>query len=210
MPTFDAILFDFDGVLVDSEPIHYDCWIEVLKPYGFKMDWDTYVRTCVGISDRTMVERFAQSQSPALDFEELYAQYPRKKQLFRDRILEANPFPAATLDLIRQLPLPMAVVSSSGRTEVEPPIVHAGIRHRFGAMICGLEAGQLKPAPDPYLKAAELLSARMPLVVEDSDAGAAAGLAAGFEVLRIDHPNELAVKVRAKLSMKPNLAGERI
>ena len=197
---FDALLFDFDGVLVDSEPIHYDCWIEVLSPFGFQMDWETYATTCVGISDRTMIERFAQSQTPPLDADELYAQYPRKKELFRDRMLAANPFPEATLALIRELTLPMAVVSSSGRTEVEPPIVHAGIRQHFQAMVCGLEAGKLKPEPDPYLKAAEMLGARQPLVIEDSDAGAAAGRAAGFEVLRITHPDELPAKLRAMLA----------
>ena len=196
---FDALLFDFDGVLVDSEPIHYDCWISVLSPFGFRMDWDTYARTCIGISDRTMIERFAQSQTPPLDADQLFAQYPRKKELFRDRMLAANPFHEATLALIRELTLPMAVVSSSGRGEVEPPIIQAGIRHYFQAMICGLEAGKLKPAPDPYLKAAELLGARRPLVIEDSDAGAAAGHAAGFEVLRISHPEELPGKLRAAL-----------
>ena len=93
----------------------------------------------------------------------------------------------------------MAVVSSSGRTEVEPPIVHAGIRHHFLALVCGLEAGKLKPAPEPYLRAAELLQVRKPLVVEDSEAGATAGRAAGFEVLRIAHPDELAAKLRQRL-----------
>jgi beta-phosphoglucomutase len=199
---FDAILFDFDGVLVDSEPIHYDCWIEILGPFGFNMDWDTYVRTCVGISDRTMVERFAHAQTPALDPDVLYAQYPRKKELFRDRMLAANPFLPETLELVRELALkmPLAVVSSSGRTEIEPPIIAAGIRHHFQALVCGLEAGKLKPAPDPYLKAAQMLQARNPLVVEDSDAGAASGLAAGFEVLRIAHPNELPASLRKALS----------
>ena len=198
---FDSILFDFDGVLVDSEPIHYECWIEILSPHGFKMDWETYRDTCIGISDRTMIERFAQSQTPPLNADLLFAQYPRKKELFRDRILASNPFPAATLELIREINLPMAVVSSSGRTEIEPPIVHAGIRDRFAVLVCGLEAGKLKPAPDPYLKAAELLAARRPLVVEDSEAGAASGIAAGFEVLRIAHPCELAFKVRQALSI---------
>jgi HAD superfamily hydrolase (TIGR01509 family) len=52
-------------------------------------------------------------------------------------------------------------------------------------MVCGKEAGNLKPAPDPYLRAAELLGAKKPLVVEDSAAGEASGRAAGFEVLRV-------------------------
>ena len=197
---FDSILFDFDGVLVDSEPIHYDCWIDTLRPFGFNMDWNTYSATCIGISDRTMIERFAASQSPALDADLLYAQYPIKKQLFRDRIFAANPFPQPTLDLIRELQhIPKAVVSSSGRTEVEPPLIHAGIRNHFEVLICGLEAGKLKPAPDPYLKAAQLLNATNPLVIEDSDAGVAAGQAAGFQVLRIAHPSDLAQALRRLL-----------
>lgn len=195
---FDAILFDFDGVLVDSEPIHYDCWIEILSPYGFNMPWEEYRATCIGISDRLMIERFARSHTPPLNPDELFAQYPRKKELFRDRVLAANPFPSPTLDLVRNLAaqgLPLAVVSSSGRTEVEPPIVQAGIRPHFGALVCGLEAGKLKPEPDPYLKAAAMLQVRRPLVVEDSDAGEAAGRAAGFEVLRLLDPADCAAEV---------------
>jgi beta-phosphoglucomutase-like phosphatase (HAD superfamily) len=54
-----------------------------------------------------------------------------------------------------------------------------------------MEVPNLKPAPDPYLRAAELLGASRPLVVEDSDAGVASGTAAGFEVLRLAHPETL-------------------
>ena len=67
--------------------------------------------------------------------------------------------------------------------------------------MCGIEIPNLKPAPDPYLRAAELLSADRPLVVEDSDTGVTAGLAAGFEVLRVSAPhalpNELAEFLKA-------------
>lgn len=201
MPLFDAILFDFDGVLVDSEPIHYECWMEVLSPFGLSVDWDTYVRTCVGISDRTMLERFAAENPTPLDVEQLYAQYPRKKELFRNKMVAANPFPQATLELIPELARrsPLAVVSSSGRTEVEPPIINAGLRAHFETLVCGLEAGKLKPQPEPYLMAAKLLNAHHPLVVEDSDAGVASGRAAGFEVLRIAHPDELKAKLLAIL-----------
>lgn len=200
MPVFDSVLFDFDGVLADSEPIHYEVWCEVLSPYGFAMDFPQYVRECVGISDRLMVQRFCDSQNPPLDFDEVYAQYPRKKARFSERMVELMPFPQATIDLLRELDVPMAVVSSSGRNEVEPPLVQAGIRDRFGALVCGLEAGKLKPEPEPYLKGAELLGARRPLVVEDSEAGERAGRAAGFEVLRVASPHEVAPRVREMLS----------
>jgi beta-phosphoglucomutase len=200
MTKYDAILFDFDGVLVDSEPIHYDCWMEILDPFGIRMDWDTYVRTCVGISDRTMLERLASMREPPLDVGLLFAQYPRKKEMFRDRMLAAQPFDDETLRMIHELPVKMAVVSSSGRTEVEPPIVRAGIREKFEALVCGLEAGKLKPAPEPYLRAAELLGARRPLVAEDSESGVASAVAAGFDVVRIAHPNETAMRVLAAMS----------
>ena len=163
------------------------------------MDWDTYVRTCVGISDRAMLERLASMREPALDVGLLLAQYPRKKEMFRDRMLAAQPFDEETLRMIHDMPVKMAVVSSSGRSEIEPSIVQAGIRERFEILVCGLEAGKLKPAPDPYLRAAEMMGAKKPLVVEDSESGVASGLAAGFDVLRISHPSETAALVRAAI-----------
>ena len=47
MPEFDAILFDFDGVLVDSEPVHCACWAEVLAPAGVTLDWEFYRDCCM-------------------------------------------------------------------------------------------------------------------------------------------------------------------
>src|ERR1035441_9340756 len=51
MPEFQAILFDFDGVLVDSEPVHCDCWREVLAPLGVPVTWEVYAAHCVGAVD---------------------------------------------------------------------------------------------------------------------------------------------------------------
>ena len=53
MPQFDSILFDFDGVLADTEPLHWATWAEVLKPLGVTLTWDYYSRHAVGIDDRT-------------------------------------------------------------------------------------------------------------------------------------------------------------
>jgi beta-phosphoglucomutase len=194
---FDSILFDFDGVLADTEPIHYDCWLEILAPYGIQPTWDYYQRECIGISDRLMVERIS---TPEL-FDEIWPKYSLKQALFRQKLLIKSPFLYETTRLIADLApsYQLAVVSSSGRTEVEPPIVRAGIRDHFQAMVCGKEAGNLKPAPDPYLRAAELLGAKRPLVVEDSEAGVAAGRAAGFEVLQIFSAESVPNEVRRAL-----------
>ena len=90
-------------------------------------------------------------------------------------------------------------VRGENSTEVEPPIVRAGLRDHFQAMVCGKEAGNLKPSPDPYLRAAELLGAKKPLVVEDSEAGEASGRAAGFEVLRVTSAEAVPVELRRML-----------
>jgi beta-phosphoglucomutase len=200
--TFDAVLFDFDGVLADTEPLHYSCWREILEPYGIQLDWGFYAKQCIGVSDRRMIEHLAAERVPPIPFDDLWVECERKRLMFSSRIMATPPFLDETVQLIRELSnhYKLAVVSSSGRSEVEPPIVKAGIRDCFGAMVCGREVANLKPAPDPYLLAASLLGANKPLVIEDSDAGVASGLAAGFQVVRISAPDRVAGEVRARLN----------
>ena len=196
---YDAILFDFDGVLVDSEPVHYACWKEVLAPFGVDLPWDVYADSCIGVADREMIRQFADNLG--VDFDELWAQYPRKKELFRSRNEAEVQFLPDTLGVVREVAerYKLAVVSSSARIEIEPVLIRAGIRPLFEAMVCGSEVPRLKPAPDPYLRAAELLGAARPLVVEDSDAGEQSGRAAGFDVLRLVDAGALAEALRGRL-----------
>ena len=202
--SWDALLFDFDGVLADTEPLHFACWNEVLQPFGIQVSWDFYQKQCIGVTDRLMIERLVAARIPPAAFEEVYSQYPRKKEIFRAH-MEANPpFPEETLLLIRELSsnFNLAVVSSSGRLEIEPALSAAGIRQYFQSLVCGKEVPNLKPAPDPYLRAAELLGAARPLVVEDSEAGVASGQAAGFDVLRVSGPQSVAAEVRKMLGCR--------
>jgi HAD superfamily hydrolase (TIGR01509 family) len=198
---WDALLLDFDGVLVNTEPVHYACWREILAPFGIDLEWSYYESECIGISDRLMVERLGAQRVPPVGIEEIWPQYDRKKALFRQRLEENPPFLPATSEIIRDLAADyrLAVVSSSGRTEVEPPIERAGLLPCFQAIVCGRDAQRLKPAPDPYLRAAELLGARHPLVIEDSDAGVESARAAGFDVIRVSNAESMPREVRAKL-----------
>ncbi len=197
---YDAILFDFDGVLVDSEPVHFACWREVLTPLGVDLGWDMYAASCIGVADREMIHKFALNLG--LDFDRLWAQYPRKKDLFRSRNEAEISFLPETLAVVREVAAKhkVAVVSSSARVEVEPVLVRGGIRECFTALVCGSEVPKLKPAPDPYLRAAELLGSQRALVIEDSDAGEQSGRAAGFDVLRLRDASELAPRLRQTLA----------
>jgi beta-phosphoglucomutase len=201
-PHFDAVLFDFDGVIVDSEPVHYECWRELLAPLGIELEWGFYQAHCVGIAERHMLSVIKEKLELSETVEELFLLYPRKKEMFRERMHATVPLSPGISGVIQSLSaMKLAVVSSSARSEVEPVLQLAGIREYFQLLVCGTEGGALKPAPDPYLYAAKSLGVEAPLVVEDSDAGETSGRAAGFEVLRVRNPEEVARCVTARLGL---------
>jgi beta-phosphoglucomutase len=201
MPRFDAILFDFDGVLLDSEPLHCACWAEVLAPFGVNLTWEEYGRRYIGLDDRIMLQMIAAEANPPLDWDKLWAQYDAKRELFRLRIQDPV-FTPDLPDLLRRLhgQYKLAVVSSSSRMEIEPPLEVGKLRSYFSALVCGSDVERIKPAPEPYLLAARLLGAKTPLVVEDSPAGIASGRAAGFTVLAVKSAAEMPDRLLTCLS----------
>lgn len=198
---YEAILFDFDGVLVDSEPVHWRCWNEILAPYGASLDWDTYCANCIGVSDRAMIATLCAQFEPPLPFDDIWAQYPKKRELFRDLMTKADTIGRDVADLLKDLRSEylLAVVTSSGRQEVEPILEIAGVLPHLSAAVYGGDVMNLKPAPDPYRLAVERLGVQNALVVEDSEAGLASGRAAGLDVLRITAQSSMCNAVREKL-----------
>jgi HAD superfamily hydrolase (TIGR01509 family) len=135
------------------------------------------------------------------DWRELWAQYPAKKELFRTRMMAAPPFPEGRAALLEELrpAYRLAIVSSSSCAEIEPLLERAGLRHYFETIVGAESVTEYKPAPEPYLVAAQRLGVRSPLVLEDSQAGIASGRAAGFEVAHVPHPSEMERVLRAAL-----------
>jgi beta-phosphoglucomutase len=198
---YEAVFFDFDGVLLDTEPEHFACWQEVLAPFHVPFEWDTYERQYIGVADRIMIRDVCDRANPPTDFDAVMREHPRKKILFRERMVER----AVLRDDVRQLladlkqRYKLAVVTSSGKIEIEPIIDVLGIEGEFGTIVYGGDVQHLKPDPEPYLLAARRLGVSRALVVEDSDAGVASGQAAGFDVVRVRRQPEMASLVRAAL-----------
>jgi beta-phosphoglucomutase len=201
MPSFDAILFDFDGVLLDSEPLHCACWAEALAPLGIRIEWDYYREHYLGVADRDMIPIIAARADPPRKWERLWERYPAKRECLRKK-LEQPPFLPELTALLAELRRrhKLAVVSTSVRVEVEPALIAGGIRRYFDAVITGENTARHKPAPDPYLLAAQRLSAHNPLVLEDSEPGIASGRAAGFEVLPVPDAAVMPALLRRRLS----------
>jgi beta-phosphoglucomutase len=201
MAQFDSIMFDFDGVLADTEPVHCECWKEVLSPLGVHVDWPTFAAHCVGVPDREAVEILCRLSSPPVDVETAWATSHRKQEVFRARTLAAPPIGPEMVDFLKSLDgFKIAVVTASARCEIEPLLERAGVRACFDTLVCREDVERTKPTPDPYLAAARQLGVTRALVVEDSVAGEASGRAAGFEVLRVAGPAEVPSRVRARLN----------
>ena len=181
-------------MLADSERVHQRAWNQTLEPLGIQLDWDFYQKNFVGVPDEVAVRE-------RLHMEDAEGLVARKQAFFRQGLAEAQPFLADTVQLLKEVRdlYKLAVVSSSYRSEVEPPLVRGGIRPFFELLITGEDVQNFKPSPEPYLLAAERLVARRPLVIEDSDAGVASGRAAGFEVLRVSAVENVGREVRERL-----------
>jgi len=201
MPEFQAILFDFDGVLLDSEPVHCACWAEELAALGVTLTWDFYRRCCIGIDDKDMLRMMATQSDPPRDWRDLWARYPAKKERFRARMLADPAFDPALKPLLGGLreSYRLAVVSSSSCSEIEPLLAAGGLRAHFDTVVGGEQVERHKPAPDPYLLAASRLEVTRALVLEDSAAGIASGRAAGFEVLAVERPSDVPELLRRRL-----------
>lgn len=197
---YDAILFDFDGVLADTEPLHYQCWREIIAPFGIDLAWETYSAAFIGIPDNLMLAEFCKQACPPVELQTLIDRYPVKRQRFRELILRELPFFPNCREFLDSLRANrLAVVTSSGRTEIEPALERAGLLDCFETLVYGGDVRDQKPAPEPYLLAANRLKAKCPLVIEDSEAGVQSARAAGFDVIRVKSPAEVPAAVQMQL-----------
>ncbi len=202
---YDAILFDFDGVLADTEPLHHACWRLVLAPLGIDLDWETYRTRCIGPSDWDIMVMLANEHEPKLDPHALYQTRPAKQRMFAARMAAEPPIKPAVVDLIRELhTYRIGVVTSSDGSDSAPALIASGLRPHLDVLETASDVSNPKPAPDPYLLAASKIGAQRPLVVEDSLTGVASAQAAGFDVLRVESAESMPAALRAYLRQYDN------
>lgn len=197
-----AILLDFDGVLADTEPLHWQCWNETLRPVGLQVSWEDYQRHCIGISDREFLERLGSLGDPPRSVQELLPYYPMKKELFRQRATTGRLVPVELKELLGRIsPERLAVVTSSSRQEIEPILRAEQIDQMFGAAVYGDDVSRLKPDPEPYETAMERLGVSRAIALEDSGPGLESARRAGCEVIQVSHPREVAGILKRRLGL---------
>jgi HAD superfamily hydrolase (TIGR01509 family) len=178
----ELVIFDCDGVLVDSEPISMRVLLETLATAGLQLDVETAYARFLGTSMKSICAKLAREDGIELDETALELLRRRLHAAFR---AELQPIPgvAATLD---RLTLPFCVASSSQPERIELSLGVTGLEHHFtGKLFSASMVEHGKPAPDLFLHAARSMgmAPETALVVEDSPVGIAAARAAGMRVI---------------------------
>ena len=188
---YRAVIFDMDGVIVDSEPRHERAFLEVVRELGYGQTHGVRWADWVGRSDHELWVDFIARHRPAQSLEQLL-------KMKRDRVMEIirreEPIFAGLVELVEKLShvCKVGLASGSERSVVEAVLSLQDLRRFFGATVTASEIKHGKPDPEIFLRTAELLGVAPAdcWVIEDSKPGVTAGLAAGMRVIAITntHP----------------------
>ena len=181
---FSAVLFDFDGVLVDTEWAIYQAWLRTFRAHGHELPLDVYTR-CIGSDFATWSPKTHLEELSGLSFDWHDLDLKRQDEILADLTHEgAMPGVIPLLERLASEGIRRAVVSSSSHHWVDGWLEKLEIADHFETVVCRGDAPRIKPAPDLYLEAARRLG--LPpdecLVVEDSLNGAKSAKAAGMRV----------------------------
>ena len=158
-----GILFDFNGVLIDDEPLHFELFRQVLAEEGVALDEETYYRDYVGFDDATGF-RYALPQAEPATVVRLCA---RKATYYRERIKAGRyPFFAGAVDLVRQAAASgqvLGIVSGALRSEIEPALRQEGIDQLFKVVVAAEDVERSKPDPEGYRRGVHELNSQPPL-----------------------------------------------
>ncbi len=181
-----GFLFDLDGVIVDSNPVHSVCWREYLRQYGLEAPEDFDRRMFGKRNDDIVRDVFGTGLDPA----EVFRRGAEKEKLYREMmapVLREHLVPGIESFLDRHRDVPMAIATNGEPANAGFVIDRSGLRPYFRAVIDGHQVEKPKPDPEIYLRAAQALSIPPAdcIVFEDSVAGVQAARASGARVVAL-------------------------
>ena len=185
---FDALLFDLDGTLVDTLPLHHRAYADVLAEHGLQLSFDQY-RANGAAPGRVSIPRFLKATGAdpaAFDVGAIHAAKKARLAQLMERTAPPR-LPAASLLTEHAGKQPLGLVTSAARAGAELILRSQGWSDLFQVVVTGDDVARGKPHPEPYLAAAAALRARPEacLVFEDAPEGIEAGLAAGATVVDV-------------------------
>jgi len=186
-----AFIFDMDGVIIDSEPLHFEVDIQVMKDFGASITQEQ-LEKYVGMTNPEMWKlireeyQLQRTVSEIIDY-----QLSNKIKMLTAREMEPIDGIRELLADLKASGIPVGIASSSPPVFIKAVLDKFGLLDAFNCIVSGEEVERGKPAPDVYLKAAELLGVEPAscMVLEDARHGIAAAKAAGMQCIGFVNPN---------------------
>jgi beta-phosphoglucomutase len=180
-----AILFDLDGTLANTDPLHFKIWQELLQEQGIDMDHDAYKAQISGRQNPEII----QDLLPHLSTEESERFADYKEQLFREQAEDLKPLAGflELLEWIEKQPLKTAVVTNAPRQNAYFMLKALNLKERFKTVVLGEEMTAGKPDPAPYQFCLKQLNIQPSeaIVFEDSPSGIRSAIGAGIDTIGV-------------------------
>lgn len=183
--TYDGLIFDMDGTLADTMPTHFIAWSRSMAEQGIEFGEERFY-ALGGVPAPVIVDMLAREQGKTVD---AHAVADAKEALFMELMEDVQPvLPVRAIAEFHREHIPMAVATGSPRWMAEKILGALEIRDWFGAVVGADDVANPKPAPDTYLKAAELIGVAPERchAFEDTEPGMQAARNAGMEVVDIN------------------------
>ena len=180
-----AVIFDLDGLLIDSEIISYNMYADLLKKYNLRFALDTYARSYSGKNEVTNMQNLIFTYHLPITLEQGLSYVSALEKEYFAKGVPLKPGARELLRFLKHSKVKILLASSSTRERALFVLAQNGIESYFDAMVFGPEIEHGKPAPDIFIKAREKSGEASGdcLVLEDSEAGIRAAYAAGIDVI---------------------------
>ncbi len=205
--SIQAVIFDFDGVIADTEPLHHQAFCQVAEPDGLACAWDEYVRDYIGYDDRDLFRVAYKKSGRALTDADVHARVEAKAQAFIKLTAHGVQTYDGIPDLIvrAQELFPVGLCSGALRSDIEPILIQLGLTNVFRVIVTAEDVPMSKPDPACYRLVVERMSSAIarPLAtcecvaIEDTPGGIRAAKGAGLQVWAVTHTHEPAAVAQA-------------
>lgn len=203
-----AIVFDFDGVLVDSEPLHYRAFLEVAKTLGVTFDYQQYLANLVGYDDRDGLRVILAEAGKTATPHGLAELVESKRIAFENLVMQGLGAIPGALDLVdaAAAEMPVAIASGATRADIDLMLRSLERTNTFQTIVAADDVAQSKPDPQSYALAAQRLAEMNSglnlqpadcLAIEDTAAGIASARGAGLKTLAITTTTDAAALQQA-------------
>lgn len=190
-----AVFFDFDGVIADSEPLHLRAYQSVLERDGIKLTREEYYQRYLGYDDVGLFQALAKDRGVKADSDRIDDWIEAKSEIIEELLSSGGVLFPGAADCVKLCAtrVPLAVASGALEPEIEMVLEHAGLRECFKVIASASDGVRGKPAPDLYLLAmaklrdVKTVDPRSCIAIEDSHWGLEAARAAGLLCVAVTH-----------------------